>query len=220
MPESKSRRRRGRQGGSGSRSGRDLSIARPRRRKTNYWYVAASGIIAILVIGGFAIGGTNFGGQSGVAQTGSEQQPVEGIGEIQTVTSYEHVPVGEVVDYSSYPPTSGDHWPPGAQASCGFYEDGLPDERVVHNLEHGGIGVHYSCPEGCPELVEQLAKIVNRAASGALKVMMSPYPDMESRIALTAWTFIDQFEVLDEQRIKDFIDAHESSPNAPEYTAR
>ena len=144
MPESKSRRRRSRQGGSGSRSDRDLSIARPRRRKTNYWYVAASTIIAVLVIGGFAIGGTNFGGRSGAAQTGSNLTPVEGVGVVQTVVNFQHVPVGEAVDYSSYPPTSGDHWPPGEQASCGFYEDGLEDERAVHNLEHGNIVVSYN----------------------------------------------------------------------------
>ena len=39
---------------------------------------------------------------------------------------------------------------------------------------------------------------------------------MPNKIALTAWTFIDAFDEFDEDRIKDFIKAHESSPNAPE----
>ena len=45
---------------------------------------------------------------------------------------------------------------------------------------------------------------------------MSPYPDMGTRIALTAWTFIDKFDLFDEARISEFIGSHESSPNAPE----
>ena len=207
MPESKSRRRRGRQGGSGSRSGRDLSIARPRRRKTNYWYVAASGIIAILVIGGFAIGGTNFGGQSGVAQTGSEQQPVEGIGEIQTVTSYQHVPVGEVVDYSSYPPTSGDHWPPGAQASCGFYEDGLPDERVVHNLEHGNIVISYNLND--PEAVSRLRDAFDDIGLANAWGVARSYDKMPTgQVAIAAWGVIDTMQEVDPDRIKVFFEAY------------
>jgi hypothetical protein len=39
---------------------------------------------------------------------------------------------------------------------------------------------------------------------------------MDTKIALTAWTFLDQFEVFDEARISDFVSSHESSPNAPE----
>ena len=41
---------------------------------------------------------------------------------------------------------------------------------------------------------------------------------MDTRIALTAWTFIDQFGEFDEDRIRDFVSSHESSPNAPEYS--
>ena len=49
---------------------------------------------------------------------------------------------------------------------------------------------------------------------------MSPYPGMDSTISLTAWTFIDRLDFFDEDRIRDFVGTHESSPNAPEGTAR
>ena len=49
------------------------------------------------------------------------------------------------------------------------------------------------------------------------KIIMAPYPGMESRIALTAWNYLDTFEEFDEERIVAFIEAHESSPNAPEF---
>ena len=53
-----------------------------------------------------------------------------------------HVPEGKKVGYSDAPPTSGEHW--SRPASCGFYTEDLPDERIVHNLEHGNIVVSYN----------------------------------------------------------------------------
>jgi len=207
LPESKGRRRRGRQGGSGSRSGRDLSIARPGRRKTNYWYVAASAIIAVLVIGGFAIGGLNFGGSSGVAQTGSAEAPVEGLGEIHTVTTYEHVPVGDVVDYASYPPTSGDHWPPGEQSACGFYEGGLDDERIVHNLEHGNIVISYNLID--PETIDQLRDAMDDVGLAQSWGVARSYDKMpEGQVAVAAWGVIDTMDGVDAERIKIFFEAY------------
>ena len=123
--------------------------------------------------------------------------------------------------FNSVPATSGAHYAqPLAPARWGVHDEVLADEVLVHNLEHGGIGVHYTCPEGCPELAEQLAGVVKSAVDEGLKVIMSPYPGMDTRIALTAWTFIDKFQEFDEGRIKDFIRAHESSSTAPEPNAR
>ena len=119
--------------------------------------------------------------------------------------------------YNSVPATSGWHYgQPLGPVRWGVYDEFVEDEALLHNLEHGGVGVHYDCPEGCPELVEKLKDIVDDFD----KVVMSPYPNMGSRIALTAWTFIDKFDEFDEERIRAFIRAHLSSPNAPEPFAR
>ena len=109
---------------------------------------------------------------------------------------------------------------PLAPAPWGVHSEVLEDEVLVHNLEHGGVGVHYDCPDECDELVQQLSELVNTAANRGLKVIMSPYPGMESTISLTAWTFLDQLDVFDEDRIRDFLGTHESSPNAPEANLR
>ena len=116
--------------------------------------------------------------------------------------------------YSSTPATSGWHYGgPLAPVPWGFYPEPLPDEVLIHNLEHGGIGVHYNCPAGCADLVGKIAATV----ADATKIVMSPYPGMESLIALTAWNYLDTFDEFDENRIVAFIEAHESSPNAPEF---
>ncbi|MFW6195243.1 MAG: DUF3105 domain-containing protein [Chloroflexota bacterium] len=121
--------------------------------------------------------------------------------------------------YSTTPPTSGPHWftepteaaPDGAPARWGVYDDPLPDQVLIHNLEHGGIGLHYNCPDGCPELVEQLDSLI---PPGASQFILAPYPDMDSRIAITSWRHLDKMEEFDEERILEFIDAYQD--RAPE----
>lgn len=115
-----------------------------------------------------------------------------------------HIEEGQrFTDYNSTPPTSGPHY--GAIAPWGISSEPIPNERQVHNLEDGGVMVQYNCPDGCDDLVEQLSAIVRRYDD---HVILAPYPDMESRIALTAWQRIDLLEEFDEGRILSFINAY------------
>ena len=117
-------------------------------------------------------------------------------------------------EYSSIPPTSG--WHIGQTARWGVHDEPLPNEVLMHNLEHAGVIIHYSCADGCPELVLELKEIVDQAQ----KVILSPYPDMDTKIALTAWGYIDRLDAFDRARIADFINAHVNSSNAPEPFAQ
>ena len=210
MPESRRRTRRGRQVGRGSRANDSLSMTRPRRRKTNYWYLAASATIAVLVIAGFALGSVNFGGQGGgVAQTGSSQQAVEGIGVRRVIMpdTYPdpHVFEGESVDYSTIPPTSGKHWDRWAQ--CGFYQDGLPDERITHNLEHGNIVVSYNLTAAGD--VSRLREVLDDTDFYPAWGLARYYDEIsEGEVALSAWGVLDIMEGIDAERIKRFFDAY------------
>jgi hypothetical protein len=103
--------------------------------------------------------------------------------------------------YNSDPPTSGPHLP--YIAPWGVHTRPIPPELQVHNLEDGGVLVQYSCD--CPELVEQLRRVVQRYDKF---VILAPYPSMKSRIALTAWTRIDTLEEFDEARVTRFIEAY------------
>lgn len=125
-----------------------------------------------------------------------------------------HIGFGEShPDYNSVPGTSGWHYgSPHAPIPWGVYREFISDEVLIHNLEHAGIGIHYDCPDRCPELVRQLEAFARQYQ----KIVVSPYPDMERRIALTAWTFIDKFDDYDEERISDFIEDHINSSEAPE----
>ena len=134
----------------------------------------------------------------------------------------QHINPGDThPDYNSYPATSGWHYPqPLAPVRWGVHSKFIEDEYFIHNLEHGGIGVFYNCEVDCPEMVDQLSNIVDKAVGGGMKVVMAPYPGMTTKIALTAWNFLDIFNEFDEDRIIKFINSHESSPNSPEPNFR
>ena len=134
----------------------------------------------------------------------------------------EHVPLDAAhPPYNSVPATSGWHYAqPLAPVYWGVHDSFVPDEYRLHNMEHGGIGIHYDCPDGCQDMVDELTGLVDRGVAGGLKLLMSPYPDMDSKLALTAWDFILRLDEYDEELVKEFIDSHESSPNAPEPNVR
>ena len=104
--------------------------------------------------------------------------------------------------YASDPPTSGPH----AQGitSWGVHGQPIPKALQVHNLEDGGVLVQYNCTD-CDDLVAKLMDIVRRYPD---KVILAPYPGMKTRIALTAWSYLDALDKFDEQRILRFIEAH------------
>ncbi len=116
-------------------------------------------------------------------------------------------------NYSVVPATSGPHWagattPAGvsAPARWGRYDQILPDEVLIHNLEHGGIGLHYDCDDGCPELVQALDDIVPRNPS---QFIMSPYPRLPQKIAITSWRHHLYLDEFDEDLIRRFIDEYQ-----------
>ena len=114
-----------------------------------------------------------------------------------------HIPTAETPhdSYNSDPPTSGPHLP--YIAPWGVHTTPIARELQVHNLEDGGVLVQYDCD--CPDLVAKLRPIVERHDR---HVILAPYPGMKSRIALTAWQRIDEFDDFDEKRITRFIDAY------------
>lgn len=188
---------------------------RQRRRQFLGWAAGgAIGLVAFAFIVSLFIGGLPldniFGGKDAPDGPGVRYDEQ---GAVHITPGEEHAP------YNSVPATSGWHLAqPLAPARWGIHDTPLADEVLLHNLEHGYVNVHYNCPDGCEELVTQLSEIVDKTTDRGGKIIMSPYSGMDTAIALTAWTFLDQFDVFDEERVSAFIVSHESSPNAPEAT--
>lgn len=60
--------------------------------------------------------------------------------------------------------------------------------------------------EDCHNLVDQLISAYEK--KGKKKLIVIPRPGMDSRIALTAWNYLDKFDQFNEVRVEKFIDAH------------
>jgi len=121
------------------------------------------------------------------------------------ITSWDHTQEGSIYDgpqYVSNPPTSGPHWP--SPAARGIYEEEVPDERFIHNLEHGEIWISYH-PRVSAEVVEELRSI----ARGYSKLVMAPREKNDTDIALASWGRLDKWnlegEPLDALRVENFI---------------
>lgn len=118
----------------------------------------------------------------------------------------DHIAEGaEHTPYNSNPPTSGPHYV--QPASTGFYDEDLPDEKVVHNLEHGHIWISYksTIPDDVKEKLKSLASVW---------VIITKRDANDTDIALAAWTRLDKFYLdgkpLDETRVEDFIKRYQN----------
>ncbi len=105
--------------------------------------------------------------------------------------------------YNTSPPTSGPHM--SGKADWGVHETQIQDELQIHNLEDGGIIVHYDPAKVDEAIIKTLTDLVGTYKE---KVILEPYASLETPIVLTAWTRIDKLLSLDEQRIKEFINAY------------
>ena len=115
-----------------------------------------------------------------------------------------HIPNVESshIAYNSNPPTSGPHVT--YLAKWGIHIEPIPKEIQVHNLEDGGIIIQYN-RSADNELISKLAEITRRYKD---LVILAPFPDMDSLIALTAWTRIAKLDRFDEERIERFIKSY------------
>ena len=136
--------------------------------------------------------------------------PVEGTVEYK-IESRQHIASGtSITAYNSNPPNSGSHWP--APAKNGVYDKQLPDEQLVHNLEHGHVWISYK-PDTSEDVVNKLKEIVGE---DDWKLVLEPRDKNDSQIALVSWGRVLKLDQLDENKVKDFIKTYRN--RGPEKT--
>ena len=149
----------------------------------------------------------------------------------------------EQFTYNSNPPTSGPH--DATWVKAGIYEQAQLEGMLVHSLEHGYIVISYNCggvgmadgrekeatastesganleigiaplsEEKCNTLKKHLSDLANDKK--LWKLIVVPRQNLDSRIALTAWTYLLKLDDFDKGRIVAFIDAHRN--HGPEQT--
>jgi hypothetical protein len=111
--------------------------------------------------------------------------------------------------YSSTPAASGPHWPQPIQ--WGVYTSAIPQEPVIHNLEHGGIVIWYQAGQLTPSQVAELEEYVRGwNASERFKVLVAPWggADFGHPAAIVGWTWLQYLDEVDTELMDQFIDQH------------
>lgn len=146
-----------------------------------------SPLVALVLLLSSACGGSDGPSEAAPSPSPTPQAEAAQCEPIETFEDQgnEHIEEGTPVkSYNSTPPTSGPHW--SIPADPGFYDEELPPEQLVHNLEHGQIVVYYR-----PDLPDDaLAAIEDLVAEEPVALLAVPYEDIEdsNTLVLTAWT--------------------------------
>ena len=103
----------------------------------------------------------------------------------------------------------GNHHPVWLSCNGDIYDEPVVEENAVHSLEHGAVWITYQ-PELAAEQIETLKGKVKGYS------FMSPYPEQESPIMLTAWGVQLPLDAADDERVDQFLTKFRQGPQTPE----
>jgi len=180
-------------------AGGDLGRLRRSRRKGHPlpWIVGLGGLVVLVAV------------QIGVNVVREARFPGERFPSQGNV----HVVLGtNTPAYNSDPPTSG--WHTAELAPWGSHLEPLPDQRVVHNMEDGGVVLWYA--NGTPEDNRtQVAALEAVVAGRYARIVIAPRDGMPTPYALTAWRRLQRFDAIDEPAMRAFIAAYHGADHHP-----
>ena len=159
------------------------------------WSLSALGVLAV----GAIVAVTVFGNQQIV-----EARQIEGLQTFENDATH----VAGTVDYEQTPPAGGPH--NAVWMNCGVYNEPVPNENAVHDLEHGAVWATYD-----PSLPQSEVDALIAAMPDTYAVV-SPYEGLESPIVLSAWDAQVAIDSPEDPRIDAFIERFWQSSTAPE----
>ncbi len=167
-----------------------LRPPRPDRRRASLGAAVALALAA-LAAGGCAAGPRPAAAPPPTPAAAPVAAPVETVYPDQ---GHDHIPLPAFphAPYLSEPPASGPHTP--YTAPWGIHKKPVPDEILIHNLEHGGVVLGYRCLD-CPEVAAGLARL----AAGYPLVVVAPNPKLPAPIVLSAWQHTLRVQALNDE---------------------
>lgn len=168
-----------------------------RKRSSRIWIWTLSAL-AVLAIGAI-VAVTVIGNQRIV-----EARQIDGLQTFDNDATH----VEGVVDYEQTPPASGPH--NAVWMNCGVYDQPVPNENAVHDLEHGAVWATYD-PSLPQDEVDALVAALPETYS-----VVSPYEGLDSPIVLSAWNNQVAIDSPDDPRIDAFVERFWQSSSAPE----
>ena len=156
------------------------------------------GSVILLLVALFGRGAQNGGGNTGTRQIDDGRS---------------HITEGTAGGpYHSTPATSGPHWSSGtAPGPWGVYTTAQPEERLLHNLEHGGIVIWYQpATLDAAGLGELQTYVRQQITTTQFKVILAPWrgADFGHPLAVTAWNWLLYLDTADLDAVRTFLGAH------------
>ncbi len=136
--------------------------------------------------------------------------PGDELGQAFADQGREHIAIGAShLSYNSNPPTSGPHYV--QPAPWGIYQHELPDEALVHNLEHGGIWISYNNID--PVTKQEIETLAKQHAD---KMIVTPRARDDAKIVLASWRRLLKLDGFDENAVIAFIKANKNRSPEPD----
>jgi hypothetical protein len=110
------------------------------------------------------------------------------------------------------PPMGGPHY--ANWQNCGIYDSPIDPGYAIHSMEHGALWITYH-----PDLPQEQITSLQDRVRGQAYLLLSPYPEQSSPIALTVWDGQLVVESADDERINHFIRRYRNA-RGPEQGAR
>jgi hypothetical protein len=169
-----------------------------RRKRSGRIWVWSLSALAVLAIG--AIVAVTIIGNQQIVQA----RQIDGLQTFENEATH----VAGTVDYPQTPPAGGPH--NAVWMNCGVYDQPVPNENAVHDLEHGAVWATYD-----PSLPQSEVDALIAAMPDTYAVV-SPYEGLESPIVLSAWDAQVAIDSPDDPRINAFIERFWQASSAPE----
>ena len=151
-------------------------------------------------------GGDDGSGDTAPVTSGVAPEGIDGV-VAYDVTDNSHVE--GAVEYGQSPPVGGPHNP--VWANCKFYDGEIPNENVVHSLEHGAVWITYTADADDATLTA-----IQGLVGQSDHLIASLYPDQDSPIVLTAWNRQLAVDSIDDPRVPEFIETYLLADTSPE----
>ena len=155
------------------------------------------------------------------------------LGQVQPDMGRSHILAPESQRYANCPPASGNHYaPPGGPIIARYYgpDDATLPQGWIHNLEHGGLVILYSCDKGaCDEATQQALQALFRDfpdspvcgfKKGNIGPVITRFEDMKAPIAALLWGRVLFQDKLDTAQILEFFNTQAELKNPEQQCAR
>ena len=168
-----------------------------RLRKRRAIWITAAAVVVLLV-----------GGAITWAVVGAASAP-NPLAAVQTFSGLTRNHTSGRVAYAQTPPVGGDHAP--VWLNCGYYDQPVPNENAVHDLEHGAVWVTYR-----PGLAASQVARLKSLAEDQTYVTVSPYPGLPSPVVASAWGVQLRLPSATDPRLQEFLRKYVQGPQTPE----